>query len=176
MLTGTPPSPDTYPGPTLLLQLRNDVDPEVVDLLTTLRVTAGPGHVTAREFSERVGLSSRFSLDRRLKRLGLLPLRDLQAHMGVLAMLVEVRRRGVSLSRIAWLHGSDPASWLRVVKRTTGLPWSVVLARGVEELVEQMNDALWGSPRFVVEREMGEVPLRSPAQQLTSSSGGGGGL
>jgi hypothetical protein len=144
MLSGTPLSPEDFPVLACLLDRHPDPDPAVAHLLLTLRAAAGPRFVPAHEFAQRLGLPSRFALVRYLKQLHLPPYRDLHAHIRVLSMMAEARRYEVSLSRLAWCHGGDPASWLRLVKRVTGLPWSAVSALGMPWLVEQIGVALWG--------------------------------
>lgn len=144
MVPGTPPSPDDFPGLARLLHRRPQLDPAATELLLALRVKAGPRFIPAEEFAAHLGLPSRFALVRRLKHLKLPPFSRLHAHVRVLAMLAETKRHQVSLSRLAWCHEGDPASWLRVVRRVTGLSWSELSQCGMPWLVEQIEVTLWG--------------------------------
>ena len=144
MLPGTPPSPDAFPGLARLLRRRPQLDPAAAELLLVLRMKAGPRFIPAEEFAAHIGLSSRFALIRRLKHLKLPPFSRLHAQIRVLAMLAETERHQVSLSRLAWCHEGDPASWLRVVKRVTGLSWSELSKCGMAWLVDQIEVRLWG--------------------------------
>ncbi len=144
MYAGTPPSPDDFPGLARLLQRRPQLDPAAVELLLVLRMKAGPRFIPAAEFAAHLGLSSRYALVRHLKHLKLPPFSRLHAHVRVLAMLAETKRHQVSLSRLAWRHQGDPASWLRVVKRVTGLSWSDLSKLGMPWLVDQIERRLWG--------------------------------
>jgi hypothetical protein len=101
--------------------------------------------MSAEEFAARLGLSSRFALVRRLKHLKLPSFSRLHAHVRVLAMLADTERHRVSLSRLAWCHEGDPASWLRVVKRVSGLSWSDLSELGMPWLVDQIERTLWGA-------------------------------
>jgi hypothetical protein len=131
MYAGTSLSPDDFPGLARLLHRRSHLDPAAVELLLKLRVTAGPRFMSAEEFAAHLGLPSRYALVRHLKHLKLPPFSRLQAHVRVLAMLAETKRHQVSLSRLAWCHEGDPASWLRVVKRVTGLSCSDLSTLGM---------------------------------------------
>ena len=144
MHPGTPPSPESFPGLSLLFQRHSDLDPAVVGLLVTLRAAAGPSYISADEFAERLGLPSRFALARRLQRLELPPFRALHARIRVLAMLVEAENYDASLSHLALRYGEDPASWFRLVRRVTGYPWSCLSARGLPRLVCQTGLFFWG--------------------------------
>lgn len=144
MHPGTPPSPDDFPGLARLLRRRPQLDPAAAELLLVLRVKAGPQFISADQFAGHLGLSSRYAFVRRLKRLKLPPFSRLHAQVRVLAMLGETERHQVSLSRLAWCHEGDPASWLRVVKRATGLSWSDLSKVGMPWLVDQIELRLWG--------------------------------
>jgi hypothetical protein len=144
MVPGTPPSPDDFPGLARLLQRRPQLDPAAVELLLVLRMKAGPRFIPAAEFAAHLGLSSRYALVRHLKHLKLPPFSRLHAHVRVLAMLAETKHHQVSLSRLAWCHEGDPASWLRVVKRVTGLSWPELSKCGMAWLVDQIEVRLWG--------------------------------
>lgn len=143
MQPGTPPSPEDSPVLALLFERRSDLDPAVVELLLTLRAAA-PAYIEADDFAQRIGLRSRFALVRHLRKLRLPPFRDLQAHIRVLAMKVESERKNVSLSKLAWQNGGDPASWLRLVRRVTGHPWSAVSRRDTLWLACKVGVLLWG--------------------------------
>lgn len=139
------PAPDRYPGIAQLLRARPGAHPDAARILLLLRSEAGPKFLSADAIAQRLGLSSRHGLARRLRHLGLPPFRELHMWVRLLAMLGETDPAHPSLSQLALYRGEDPASWFRLVKRLTGISWSEVSARGAPWLVAEAAVAIWGA-------------------------------
>lgn len=85
----------------------------------------------------RLGLSSRFTLARLLKRYNLPCLTELKACFRVLRWIRRWEAETVPLARQALHDGQDPAIWYRTVRRVTGRSWSEVRQRGRPAVLEE---------------------------------------
>lgn len=95
--------------------------------------------INAQEMARRVGLKSRFQLNRRLQSDGLPPFGELADWVSVLVVLWEAEAGGNSLLAVATRVGLEPATCYRRCRRTLGLPWRAVRERGFA----------WGLERFL---------------------------
>jgi hypothetical protein len=93
-------------------------------------VESGGRVASAPAFAAALGFRSRFGLARLLARTGLPPLRELADWIRVLELLWWAEATGTSLERLAHARGVDPPACHRVVRRTTGVSWSVTRTRG----------------------------------------------
>lgn len=84
-----------------------------------------------------LGLPSRFSLRRFLRREGLPPLEALDAWMCVLTLLHRAESRGESLQRVARQLALEPPAAYRLVRRLTGVTWRLARDRGLGWAVVQ---------------------------------------
>lgn len=85
---------------------------------------------SAHEVAIQLGLKSRFTLARLLKREGLPPLHRLAQWATVLAWVVAAERDGVSLCWMAFRSKRHPSACYRLVKEVTGRRWDDVRALG----------------------------------------------
>lgn len=92
--------------------------------------TMGARRRSARVLAAAVGLGSRFSLGRLLRRDGLPPLGDLYAWTLVLALLHAAETQDVSLARITRRTDLDARAGYRLIKRLTGRTWRWARAQG----------------------------------------------
>jgi YVTN family beta-propeller protein len=89
-------------------------------------LVATRGNVSsADEMAHRVGLPSRFSLARLLRREGLPPFGELADWASVLQLLWDVEATDRSLLQLAIRAGMEPATCYRRCRRVLGVPWRV---------------------------------------------------
>ncbi len=112
-----------------------------------------PASALARE----AGFNSRFVLYRALRSAGLPPLTELRQWIRVLSWTFEVEQHGRSLAATALATEQDPAAYYRVIRRLTGVPWSLVKARGFGWLLYRFLDRVYGelSMQTTGERQAG---------------------
>lgn len=105
------------------------VSPQARVILDALRF--GGGRIwSAAEMARLLGIPSRFTLGRMLRRQGLPGLRELASWINVLGWVIVAERSKASLFLIATRSRRIPAVCYRTVKRLTGLTWVELKARG----------------------------------------------
>jgi hypothetical protein len=104
---------------------------DVIDLLIEERGCFG----SADRLARLVGLRNRHQLAYTLRGDGLPQLQRLAGWIRLLLWVAEYESEGISLCRSSLDEARDPAFRYRLVKRITGLEWTVVRARGLVWLV-----------------------------------------
>lgn len=104
-------------------------------------LVATDGAITAVEMARRVGLRTRFQLNRRLHDDGLPTFGELADWVSVLAVLWQAEAGGESLLAVATRVGLEPATCYRRCRRTLGVPWrearSAGFAAGLERFLQR---------------------------------------
>ncbi len=95
---------------------------------------------SADGFARGVGLSNRHQLAYILHRDGLPRLQHLAGWIRILIWVAEYESEGTSLCRSSLHDARDPAFRYRLVKRLTGLEWTVVRTRGLPWLLQAFVD------------------------------------
>lgn len=86
---------------------------------------------SAERLARSVGLRNRHQLAYILRRDGLPQVQRLAGWLRLLLWVAEYESEGISLCRSSLHEARDPAFRYRLVKRITGLEWTVVRARGL---------------------------------------------
>lgn len=93
---------------------------------------------SADTVAHNLGLKSRFTLARLLKREGMLPLHRLAGWATVLSWVLAAEQRGVSLCWLAFHTHRHPSACYRLVREVTGLSWDKVRAHGSAWVQERL--------------------------------------
>jgi hypothetical protein len=122
-------------------------------------VEAGSVVEHADLLARRLGFRNRHNLARLLKGEGLPPLQELRGWIRLLGWVLEWEQRRTSFCSLALRSGTDPAVCYRLVRKLTGVGWSIVKARGsawvllkLHERCNQLRPADMhsrSSPRFL---------------------------
>ncbi|HWZ28210.1 MAG TPA: YncE family protein [Gemmatimonadales bacterium] len=105
------------------------LSPEVNAVLGAL-VASNGATMNAHTMARRVGLRTRFQLDRRLRHDGLPNFGELADWVAVLTVLRETEATDGSLLAVATRTGLEPATCYRRCRRTLGVPWRLARDRG----------------------------------------------
>jgi len=84
-----------------------------------------------------LGIRNRFELARLLRRDGLPSLHRLADWATVMSWVINSKRRGVSLCRMAFHSRRHASACYRLVEDMTGLPWSLVRSRGLQWVIRR---------------------------------------
>jgi DNA-binding beta-propeller fold protein YncE len=115
---------------------------------------------SADALAERLGLRSRFQLNRLLHREGLPPYEELAGWVCVFHWMQRADACGETLRSLAREARMDPASCYRLVRRVTGLRWSALRRAGTERIKSSFLKRCGGS---TAASPMEEVSIRSRA-------------
>ena len=122
-------------------------------------VASNGAAVNAQAMARRVGLRTRFQLDRRLRRDGLPNFGELADWVAVLTVLRESEATDGSLLAVATRAGLEPATCYRRCRRTLGVPWRLARDRGFA----------WGLVLFL--DRCTQKRVRAPAPDIVPAPG-----
>lgn len=128
----------------------------LTDAVVGALVAANGEAINAQAMTRRVGLQSRFQLNRRLRQDGLPGFGELADWISVLALMWHAEASGESLLSVATKAGVEPATCYRRCRRTLGVAWRVARGRGFA----------WGLTLFL--KRCARHPPRSHPPTLTS--------